>query len=260
MLVITNGRVLVDPAMNKEKMGEFIDELTGNYFDMYEVELKFKQKAKPFLMYEIPEDVQGRNLLDAMPPDSRVEYMAIGKEDEVTLPDSRVKTVKHHYSIEELQAIADKMCDILSGITELEIEKKSMAKRLGEQINTLNEDLKKQAQMHRQSFEMKDVRVYVNMNFKERMKYYISVADGTLVHSEEMNEKDQRTLFDIQGFDPEQENELQGFEIGIPEDQLIDEDMIEQAGVEEGQNENKEETKNEEVDENSEEAVSMEEV
>lgn len=260
MLVITNGRVLVDPAMNAEKMGEFIEDLAINFNELYESEIEFKKVTKPFLMYEIPE-IEGRNLLDALPPETRIEYMAIGKDDEVTLPNARVQNIKHHYSVEELQNLADKMCDDLEEISQLEQSKKAHAKRLGEEINTISIDLLNQAQMHRQGFQMKDIRVYVNMNFKERMKYYISVADGTLVHSEPMDEKDQRTLFDIKGYDANLESEIEGFKIGIPEDQELDEDKIlEDIAIDSQADDKNKPDQNDSGENTGEDAVNMEEV
>lgn len=265
MLVITNGRVLVDPAMNAENMEQFIGDVTGNLNDLFEEEIVFEKIEDPFLMYKIPEGIAWKNILDARPPESRLEFMAIGKDDEVQLPYSQHKTVQHYYSVEELQEKAEKMTSLLDDIEKLEKEKKAVAKRLGEEIGELHDELKEVARSHRQKFEDRSMQVYVVMNFKERMKYYHKTSDMELVGSENMNDKDQRTLFDIKGYDPETFNEetITGFEIGTPE---INDDEVEQElkDMEDNQNENENEKSKETSDDkeniDTSQATSMEEI
>lgn len=105
----------------------------------------------------------------------------------------------------------------------------------------LNED----AQKHRQGFEIKDKKCYLIKDFKERLNLYNDVTTGELLHSEEMTIEDQRTLFDIKGFDAEDAENFKGFAIGEPEleDELEDENTIDgesQENIDSEQNEKSE--------------------
>lgn len=220
MLVITNGRVLVDPTMNVENMDAFIEQLKENIENLFGEEIEFKKVEKPFLMYTIPEGLQWKKLIDSAPSETKLEVMGIGKDDEVKMPYFSHKNVKHIYDIEELKTIADRMCDSLADISKLESEKKAMSKTYGDQINALNEELKEEANQHRLGYELQDKKVFVILNFKEKMKYFHQANNGELVASENMTDKDQRTLFDIKGYDPElfKEEDVTGFEFDVLED------------------------------------------
>lgn len=238
MLIITNGRVLVDPAMNLEKMETFIFDLTSNLNDLFEEEIVFEKIEEPFLMYKIPDDIAWKNILNARPPEIDIKFMAIGSEDEVQLPYSQRKTVQHYFTSEELLEMADQMTSIIEEIHSNENEKKLIAKKLGEKIGKLNNDLDNIARSHRRKFEDIDMSVYVIMNFKEGMKYYHNTNTGELVGSEKMTENDQRTLFDIKGYNPDSFNEenIKGFEIGTPDIDQEEETELNEMSSESGEN------------------------
>lgn len=220
MLVITNGKLLVDPAMNAEKMSDFITQLEGNIENLFGEELKFEMVEKPFLMYKVPPGLEWKKFMDCIPSESRIELMGIGQEDEVIMPYPMHRTVKHVYTIEELKTIADKMCEVLSEISKLESEKKAHAKRYSDKISALNDELKQEADEHRVGYQMQDKNVNCIMNFGERMKYYHLSSNGELVDKEEMTDRDQRTLFDIKGYDPNKvdDDDITGFEITAKEE------------------------------------------
>jgi len=224
MLVITNGRVLVDPAMNEKNMGAMITEWIENVSNFYDIPVVFEKVEKPFLMYKIPAELPWKNLIDSKPADTRVEFMAIGKDDEVQLPYNHRKTLRHNFSIEELKEKADHICEDIAEIDKLEKEKKSIVKSYNDKIADINADLTEKAQLHRQGYELRDKTVVVVMNFKEKVKYYNDSITGELLATEPMTEKDQRTLFDIKGYDPDEfeNDDISGFEIGFPEESLED--------------------------------------
>lgn len=219
MMIITNGRVFVDPAMNVENMEMFIEDISNNMNDLFDEEISFEKIEEPFLMYKIPENIAWKNIMDARPPETDIRFMAIGHDDEVQLPYSQHRTIQHFYTVEELQEKADEMTRLLEEINGLEAKKKSIAKQLSEEISCLHGELLEIAKSHRRKFEDRDCSVFVIMNFKEGMKYYHSTTTGELVGSEKMTDKDQRTLFDIKGYDPSTFNEetINSFEIGSPD-------------------------------------------
>lgn len=231
MLVITNGRVLVDPAMNSESMDNLISDWVDNVSNLFDIPVAFKKVEKPFLMYQVPDELPWKNIMDAKPSETRIEFMAIGSDDEVQLPYSIRKSVRHNHSMEESKTIADDICEDIAEMAKLEAEKKAVAKRYSDKIADIQSDITEKAQSHRQGYEIREKTVYQVMNFKENVKYFNDASTGELVATEEMNDKDQRTLFDIKGYDPESfDNEgFSGFEIGVPTEELekeLDQDEV----------------------------------
>jgi len=225
MLLITNGRVIINPTMNVESMDSLIEDWIDNVQNLFDIPILFEKVEEPFLMYKVPEIIPWKNLIDAKPSETRIEFMAIGVDDEVQLPYSVRKTVRHNHSMEESKAIADNICEDIAESARLESEKKANAKRFSDQINELQDEITQKAQSHRQGYELRDKQVYQVMNFKENTKYFNDSSTGELVATEQMNDKDQRSLFDIKGYDPEKfENEdISGFEIGAPTENLENE-------------------------------------
>lgn len=224
-MIITNGRILVQPEMNEESFAKIIEELEDNIKNFHDLEVKFVKVDKPYLQYEIPKELPWKNLKECLPADNELKIMGIGSKDEVTVPYFVNKVIDYRYSMEELNEVGDEMCDILLEVSKIDNEKKAIAKKLGERIAELQVKLNVKAVNHRKGFVTKEMKCSCILSYKEQNKRYYDSVTNELIHTEDMTSDDQRTLFDIKGFDLDTANELQGFSIEEAVEEELNQDL-----------------------------------
>lgn len=209
MMLLTNGRVLVDPAMNETNLDNVMDQLIENARMMLSDEnITFTKKLKPFLQYENTSELSYQTIKDVCPADVDIYFRAIGKDDEIQKPFPSYKDIKHHYTPEEKEEIADNMCQLIESREKKEAEKKAIVKRMGDEIKQLDDEIYEDSRKHTQGFEIQNRLCIETINFKEQKKFFVDKDTGDLLKTEDLTPEDQRTLFDIRGYDPENDEEM----------------------------------------------------
>jgi len=224
MLLITNGRLIVNPAMHIEELEEVIKVITENAVnDGMKNTVKnplFKREEQPFTCFENVTGIEFFQLKRYCPDYVDLQFKAIGKES-VTLPVTKMKDIKHTYTPEELDIIADEFSQKQKEKEDLEDEKKQVSKRYADQIATLETEISEHANKYRLKYEIQNKECRVIFDFKENKKYFVHPESEELLHSENLTTEDQRTLFDLEGFTPEKYQD---------EDQFREENQSQEPG------------------------------
>ena len=207
-MLITNQKIIVASGITEAIFKEIITEMTDNAQQLYRnKDIKF-----PFVLDPYPHCLNESQLLftelkEACGDGIDLQFRAIGDES-VQLPGARTKTVKHVYSVDEKQVIADDICRSQLEKESLEDEKKQSNKSYNSKLEKIESLISKLASDHRVGSEDRDKECYVIYNFEEKVKNYIDTTSGELVHVENLVDSDYQMRIDQNpGFVPDPENE-----------------------------------------------------
>lgn len=224
MLLITNGKLIVNPAMHIEELDEVIEVIKENAKNDGVKKPTFKKVEQPFTCYENLSGLDFFQLKRYCPEYVDIQFKAIGKES-VTLPSTKMKDIKHIYTPEELDQIADNFSQKQKEKEDLEEEKKQVSKRYSDEIATHETEISEMANKYRLKYEIQNKECRVILDFKENQKYFVHPENEELLHTENLTTEDQRTLFDLEGFTPEKwQDEDQGDQDDQSQEQGSDND------------------------------------
>lgn len=213
MLLITNGKLIVNPAMHIEELDEVIAVIKENAKNDGIKKPVFKKLKEPFDCYENSSHIDFFKIKQYCPEYVDIQFKAIGKES-VTLPSTKVKDIKHIYTTEELDHIAEEFAMMQKEKEDLEESKKQISKKYSDDISNHETQISDLAHKYRLRYEIQSKDCNVILNFKESLKYYVDPETEELLHTEKLTTEDQRSLFDLEGFTPENyQDENTGFEM-----------------------------------------------
>lgn len=213
MLLITNGKLIVNPAMHVEELDEVIKVIKENAKNDGIKKPTFKKLEEPFTCYENVSGIEFFKLKQYCPDYVDIQFKAIGKES-VTLPVTKMKDIKHIYTPEELNDIAEDFAMKQKEKEDLEETKKQVAKRYSDDIATHEAEISELANKYRLRYEIQSRDCRVILDFKDGQKYFVDPESEELLHTEKLTTEDQRSLFDLEGFTPEKyQDEDTGFEM-----------------------------------------------
>lgn len=214
MLLITNGKLIVNPAMHIDELEEAIKVITENAKNDGIKKPLFKKIDIPFVCFENKSEIDFFKLKQYCPEYVDLQFKAIGKES-VTLPITKMKEIKHVYSPEELDKIAEGFAQKQQEKENLEDEKKQVNKQFADNITIHETEISELANKYRLRYEIQSKTCRVILDFKEGNKYFIDPNTNELLHTEKLTPEDQRSLFDLEGFTPDTwQDEEKAAEIG----------------------------------------------
>ncbi|MAX80328.1 MAG: hypothetical protein CL843_09150 [Crocinitomicaceae bacterium] len=197
--IVTNGKVIVAPDITIIEFKEIIEEVLNPNLQEFtgKDEIYFTYVEEPFPCYTIPEGITYNDLIEIIGREYSLKYRAINQDD-FLLEGTRPKEYNHTLTIDELKGIADQMCEQIDQKDKLEIEKKLISKRLGDQITELDSNIHDLSVKHRMGFETRESNCKVRLNFKDGMKYYYDAESDELITSEELTSDDFQLRIDYQ--------------------------------------------------------------
>lgn len=199
-MICTNGKivVIVGEGITDESFAEFIgksNELANEFYGTKD-DVYFTLQNEPILSGVIKEGISFPELKEIYEPIDGIIFRGIG-DSELTWPGTVSKTVKHYYSQEEKEEIADEFCNEQMEKEKLEIEKKNISKSYGDRINQKEEMISELAKKHQMGYEDRQKSCILTLNFEEGKKYYSDKDSGELLHTEDMTPMDRQLSLEI---------------------------------------------------------------
>lgn len=191
-MLITNGKKIVLLPDNPEQLNELAKDLKKRAKDVLSKKAKFEVKEDDngkFTYIENTDELEFDELRQICLPDLDLKFRAIGVE-RVQMPKKKLKTIRHEFTHEEKEQIADLICNTQQEKEKLEDEKKAANKHFSSQIEKLEGTISNNAKMHRQGYELQDKECYLHLDFETKARIYTDIETGDILHSEPMVSED----------------------------------------------------------------------
>ncbi len=191
-MLITNGKKIVLLPDNPEQLNELAKDLKKRAKDVLSKKAKFEVKEDEngkFTYIENTDEFTFDELRQICLPDLDLKFRAIGVE-RVQMPTKKLKTIRHEFTHEEKEQIADLICNTQQEKEKLEDEKKAANKHFSSQIEKLEGTISNNAKMHRQGYELQDKECYLHLDFETKARIYTDIETGDILHSEAMVSED----------------------------------------------------------------------
>lgn len=202
MVIFTNGRLIISPVPNFEAFEEAIKEAQERAREQIgNKKIVFKALKEPFDCFENSNKLSFQQLKECMPEYVEFSFKAIGRES-VTLPAKQMKDIKHIYTPEEKETIAEDICELQNQKELLIEEKKEVTKSFSAKIESKETALSENSKKYRQGYEWQTKECSITLDFIEKQKHFSDSVTGVLLHTEPLTAEDQRSLFDMEGFVP----------------------------------------------------------
>lgn len=152
--------------------------------------------------------------------------------ENVTLPKPQTKKIKHELDEVDRLTIAKKLADDRLNYELVEAEKKDVMAEYKEKLDNLDAAISTGAQVYRDGFEMRDVEVEIELDFKNSARIYRDKTTGKFLESVDMEESDKQLMVDFDNLKNEP-TEYEHARIGDYLDSLHGEDPKFKKGIEE---------------------------
>jgi len=197
-MLVTNGKKILLFPQNEEEMQKTAEMLRKKAKDIMGVaKAKFPIiDGPPYTYIENSNGFTFAELKTMCGFDVDIQFRAIGPET-VQMPDTRMKDIKHTYSPEEKQVIADNLVNTMYDKEKLEAEAKAIAKDYKSRIDQMETQMSDLGLKHRQGYEMKTKECHVHFDFENNVKIYTDKETEEVYATEPMEPKDYQTKLEF---------------------------------------------------------------
>lgn len=189
-MLYTNGKLIVIANNNLDELDQYIAkmqkrarELNGNK------KIKFSFNESPFPHYTVTPELSYDQLKEAAEGVVELNFRALGNEI-ITLPGRKRKEIKHHYSPEEKNKIAEEFTELQYDKEQTEEEKKTVNKQYADKISVMEQRISHLSSLHRQGYEIRNEEVLEQLDFANGMKYFVNPDTNEVLHSQELSRSD----------------------------------------------------------------------
>lgn len=193
-MLITNGSKIVTIPSNMGDLEDIQKTLKSRAKDRLGIKSKFPIIEDKFPYIE--SDISFEDLKQVCSPDIDVQFRAIGPE-KVQLPTTRMKDIKHVFSPEEKQVIADNLCNIMYEKEKLEAEAKSVAKDYKTRIDVMETSMSDLGLKHRQGYEQQSVECNLHLDFENKTRIYTDLNSTDVLSVEPLEPSDYQLKLDF---------------------------------------------------------------
>jgi hypothetical protein len=190
-MFITNAKVFTTRDQNDL---ETLERFATNLFDQYNqvkrtmipLEPKdFFEERSNYSCYKVPEGMSLQFLLD-----NGCEYVALESDDSIERPGRQLITHKYQFKPEEVAQNSDQLARFVIEKKEIESDFREVKSSYKAKLDEKDAQINKYSHYVAQGFDMRDVECRVLVNYKEKVKQYISIATNEVIKTEELNNED----------------------------------------------------------------------
>lgn len=198
-MLVTNGTKIVTIPSDAAELENMASTLKKRAKDVLGIKAKFEVVDKPFM--HITSEIEFEDLKKICFPDIDVQFRAIGSES-VQMPTTTIKDIKHTYTAEEKQVLADNFVNIQYEKEALEREAKESAKGYKAQIDKMEGQISDLAAKHRQGYETQSQECNLHLNFETGMRVYTALNSNEILATEPMEPKDYQMRIEFKDGEP----------------------------------------------------------
>ena len=196
-MLITNRKQIVEHPFDLAKLKETAIHFTNHAQTTLGKQCKFPVHYPTGAKFPVIENDQNLTFaeLEKIAPE-KIVFRAFDSEN-ITLPKTQTKSIKHELEEKDRLDIAKKLADDRLAFELLEQEKKEEMAKFKEKLDNLDAAISHGAETYRNGFEIRDVEVTIELDFKNSAKIYKDKVTGKFLDSVDMEESDRQLIVDF---------------------------------------------------------------
>lgn len=194
-MLITNGKILIDASGDLQQLDETIELLTKRAKEQGN-QLHFDAQSEPIPAYIMPVGLTYDELRELCLPNIDIHFRIIGDE-QTAHPVLKRRDIKHIFSPEEKEDLANNLAQREKDKEDLTEEKKSVVKDYNGKIDFIAADISTIASKYREGYEYRNIDVVVIYDFETKQKLYAHPETNEVLDSEAMKAEDYQLRFNL---------------------------------------------------------------